>query len=98
MNKVSPEFIKQVAGYGLSTSEIVYRMPDHLHILQTYIWQDYDIFPQFPVLKEFLNFWDTQLEGPIYAEPPGMNLGLGSFPVLLTGVSLIYAGLLFSFS
>jgi uncharacterized protein Usg len=46
----SPEFRKQLQGYGLTTAEILYRMPDHPSLLQSYIWQEYDIFPHFPAL------------------------------------------------
>ena len=62
----SPEFKKQLAGYGLTTAEILYRMPDHPALLQSYVWQDYDLFPQFPELKRFLEFWRTTLEGPLF--------------------------------
>ena len=61
---VSKDFRKQVLGYGLTTAEIVYRRPDRHWLLQTYIWQDYDMFPNFPALKDFLAFWETKLERP----------------------------------
>ena len=54
-------------GYGLTTAEIVYRRPDRHWLLQTYVWQDYDLFPNFPALKDFLAFWETKLEGPLFA-------------------------------
>ncbi len=28
-NKASPDFIKQLAGYGLATARILYHLPDH---------------------------------------------------------------------
>ncbi len=56
----------QLQGYRLATAEIIYRMPDHKDILQTYVWQDYDIVPQFPVLRRFLDFWHHNLEGPLH--------------------------------
>lgn len=62
----SIEFRKQLEGYGLTTAEILYHMPDHPALLQSYIWQDYDVFPEFPVLKKFLGFWETSLEGPLF--------------------------------
>jgi uncharacterized protein Usg len=62
----SPEFRKMLAGYSLTTAEILYRMPDHPAILQSYIWQDYDLFPQFPALRKFLDFWTRTLEGPLF--------------------------------
>jgi uncharacterized protein Usg len=55
---VSKDFRKQVLGYGLTTAEIVYRRPDRHWLLQTYVWQDYDMFPNFPALKDFLAFWE----------------------------------------
>lgn len=65
--EVSRDFIRQLAGYGLTTAEILYRFPDHPQLLQTYIWQDYDIAPDFPILIKFLTFWQQRLEGPLYS-------------------------------
>jgi uncharacterized protein Usg len=62
----SPEFRKQLQGYGLTTAEILYRMPDHPAILQSYIWQEYDLCPEFPELKKFLDFWTSKLDGPLF--------------------------------
>ena len=60
---VSDDFRKQVLGYGLTTAQILYRMPDHPSLLQTYVWQNYDLFPQFPALQDFLVFWQEKLAG-----------------------------------
>jgi Usg-like family len=38
----------------------VYRRPDRHWLLQSYVWQDYDIFPNFPALKDFLAFWENR--------------------------------------
>lgn len=65
--KASPEFEKQLLGYGLTTAHILYRMPDHLSLLQTFIWQCYDLFPEFPELQRFLAFWQKSLDGPLYS-------------------------------
>ena len=46
-----PDFLKQLDGYGLTTAEIQYRMPDQLSLLQLFIWQQYDLAPEFPTLK-----------------------------------------------
>jgi uncharacterized protein Usg len=64
---VSKDFRKQVLGYGLTTAEIVYRRPDRPWLLQTYVWQDNDLFPNFPALRDFLAFWEKSLEGPLFA-------------------------------
>ena len=47
-------FIKQLQGYGLTTAHILYCLPDHPSLLQSYIWQEYDVAPKFPVLNAFL--------------------------------------------
>ena len=54
-------------GYGLTTAQILYRMPDHPSLLQTYVWQNYDLFPKFPALKDFLSFWEKSLDGPLFS-------------------------------
>src|ERR1700732_5072639 len=64
---LSEDFRKQVLGYGLTTAQILYRMPDHPSLLQTYVWQNYDLFPNFPALKDFLSFWQEKLEGPLHS-------------------------------
>ena len=64
---VSGDFLKQVNGYGLTTAQILYRRPDHQWLLQTYVWQDYDLFPEFPTLQRFLAFWQKTLEGPLHS-------------------------------
>ena len=65
--KASDAFRKQIEGYGLTTAKIAYRMPDHRSLLQEYIWQDYDLWPEFPVLKKFLSFWEEKIEGPLHS-------------------------------
>jgi uncharacterized protein Usg len=64
---VSNDFRRQVEGYGLTTAHILYRLPDHPSLLQTYVWQEYDLCPKFPVLNKFLNFWLEKLEGPLFS-------------------------------
>jgi uncharacterized protein Usg len=60
------DFHAQVAGYSLTTAEILYRLPDHPSLLQSFIWQEYDVHPRFPRLKSFLDFWTRNLEGRLY--------------------------------
>jgi uncharacterized protein Usg len=54
-------------GYGLTTAKILYHFPDHPHLLQSFIWQDYDIAPKFPVLIKFIEFWKAKLDGPLHS-------------------------------
>src|SRR5258708_27311679 len=42
-NMAASNFRRQLEGYGLTTAHILYRMPDHPALLQTYVWQDYDL-------------------------------------------------------
>ncbi len=57
---------KQFADYRLTTAEILYRLPDHPSVLQSYLWQDLDLAPRFPVLRKFLEFWEREIEGKLF--------------------------------
>jgi uncharacterized protein Usg len=57
----------QLEGYRLATAEILYRLPDHPSVLQTFVWQHYDIQPKFPVLRRFLDYWTENIEGPLHS-------------------------------
>jgi uncharacterized protein Usg len=63
----SQDFRKQIAGYGLTTANILYRRPDHPWLLQSYVWQSYDLCPNFPELQRFLGFWQKSLEGMLHS-------------------------------
>jgi uncharacterized protein Usg len=56
-----------VEQYRLTTAEILYHLPDHPSLLQSYVWQDLDINPDFPVLRKFLHFWERELEGRLHS-------------------------------
>jgi uncharacterized protein Usg len=66
-SEVTEDFRKQLLGYGLTTAEILYRRPDRKWLLQSYVWQDYDLFPKFPALQDFLAFWQRSLDGPLFS-------------------------------
>lgn len=53
--------------YRLTTAEILYHLPDHPALLQSYVWQELDIAPHFPVLKKFLSFWEREIEGKLHS-------------------------------
>jgi uncharacterized protein Usg len=53
--------------YRLTTAEILYRLPDHPALLQSYVWQELDLSPEFPELRKFLGFWERELEGRLFA-------------------------------
>ena len=59
-------FVKQLNSYRLTTAEILYWMPDHRHVLQSYIRQNLDLAPRFPALTKFLDFWERNLDGKVH--------------------------------
>jgi len=63
----SRDLQRQLNGYGLTTACILYRRPDHPWLLQTYVWQEYDLCPNFPELQGFLRFWQRSLEGILHS-------------------------------
>lgn len=61
------DFKLQLRGYRLTTAEILYHLPDHPHVLQSFIWQQLDLAPEFPVLRKFLDFWAHNIEGKLHS-------------------------------
>ena len=61
------DFKRQLAGYGLTTAHIFYLRPDHPWLLQSYVWQQYDLCPKFPELQRFLDFWRAKLDGALHS-------------------------------
>ena len=57
----------QLKDYRLTTANIYYHLPDHPAVLQTYVWQDYDMAPEFPQLRKFLDFWRDKIEGRLHS-------------------------------
>jgi uncharacterized protein Usg len=64
---IAMSLVRQLQNYRLTTAEILYHLPDHPALLQTYIWQDLDIAPQYPVLHKFLEFWKREIEGNLHS-------------------------------
>jgi uncharacterized protein Usg len=64
---ITREMELMLAGHGLTTAQIFYRMPDFKTMLQSYLWQEYDTAPDFPKLHGFLEFWQENLDGPIHS-------------------------------
>ncbi|SCB45349.1 usg protein [Rhizobium lusitanum] len=65
--RFSSDLERQLTGYGLTTAHILYRIPDFESVLQTYVWQDYDLAPDFPEMQKFLNYWQANLDGPLHS-------------------------------
>jgi uncharacterized protein Usg len=64
MAELGPQIYKN---YRLTTAEILYHLPDYPELLQSFIWQEYDLCPKFPVLKNFLDFWTREIDGKLHS-------------------------------
>lgn len=54
-------------GYGLTTAEMFYRMPDYRNVLNSFTWQHYDLAPDYPRLFDFIAFWQAEIEGALHS-------------------------------
>lgn len=70
---MSPISVLPAPQYRLTTAEICYRLPDHPSVLQTYIWQKFDIAPEFPELSRFLRYWRDNLDGELHSVRVGQG-------------------------
>jgi len=61
----------QLGEYRLTTAEIIYHLPDHPDLLQSFIWQKLDLAPDFPELRRFLDFWTRNIEGKLHSVKVG---------------------------
>ena len=60
-------FLVQLEGYGLTTAEIHYYRPEAPSWLQLFVWQGYDLAPDFPALAAFLDHWQRKIEGALHS-------------------------------
>lgn len=67
LRPVGRELELQLAGYRLTTAKILYHLPDHPSLLQTFVWQKLDLAPKFPELHKFLEFWRAEIEGRLHS-------------------------------
>ena len=54
-------------GHRLTTAEILYHMPDHPSLLQSFIWQHMDSVPDYPRMRRFLDYWVDNIEGRLHS-------------------------------
>lgn len=65
--QLSANLQRRAESYGVTTAQIIYRVPDHHELLQEFVWQHDDLFPEFPALNKFLAFWEEEIEGPLHS-------------------------------
>lgn len=54
-------------GWRLATAEVLYYLPDHPSLLQSFIWQTLDLAPAYPRIHRFLEFWRREIDAVIHS-------------------------------
>jgi len=75
------DLVRQLTDWRQTTAEILYRMPDHPTLVQTFLWQDLDQWHDdprltFPRLRKFCDWWNANLDGPI------VQVRVGAVPIV----------------
>ena len=53
--------------YRLTTAEIFYHNAEQPQNLQSLIWRDYDMAPEYPELRKFLTYWSRHIDGVVHS-------------------------------
>jgi uncharacterized protein Usg len=61
------ELASQLQGSRLTTAEVLYYLPDHPSLLQSFIWQTLDQAPGYPRIAKFLDFWRREIDAAIHS-------------------------------
>ena len=61
------DFSAKLRGETLLTAEVLYYMPDHRSILQSFMFQSLDAAPGFPRLAAFLDHWRKEVQAVIHS-------------------------------
>ncbi|WP_300529685.1 Usg family protein [Maricaulis sp.] len=66
MMETDRDFAAQLSGHRLTTAEVLYYMPDHPSLIQSFLWQTQDLAPRYPRLIRFLDFWRAEIDAVIH--------------------------------
>ncbi len=61
------DFSVQLTGRRLTTAEVLYYMPAHPSLLQSFLWQTLDTGPDFPRIHRFLDYWRREIDAVIHS-------------------------------
>ena len=61
------DFEAQLKGGRLTTAEVLYYMPDHPKLLQSFMWQTLDVAPDYPRVHRFLEHWRKEIQAVIHS-------------------------------
>jgi uncharacterized protein Usg len=64
---VDRDLVGQLGGQRLATTEVLYYMPLHPRLLQSFLWQTLDVAPDFPRIHRFLEFWRREIDAVIHS-------------------------------
>ena len=67
------EMALRLQGWRLATAEVLYYLPDHPSVLQSFLWQTLDLAPKYPRIHRFLDYWRTEIDAVIHS----VNLATG---------------------
>ena len=67
----SEEMRLRLNGWRLTTAEVLYYMPDHPKLLQSFIWQTLDLAPKYPRIHKFLAYWHREIDAVIHSVQVG---------------------------
>ena len=68
MMETDRDFAAQLSGHRLTTAEVLYYMPDHPSLVQSFLWQTQDLAPRYPRLIRFLDFWRAEIDAVIHID------------------------------
>ena len=83
---MSHRFALQIKDYRLCTLRVLYYLPDYSNVLQQFTWQLYDIAPDYPGVRHFVDYWQAEIDARIHSvsitreelvRPPRYNHGAG---------------------
>ncbi len=74
---MTTDFENQLRGERLTTTEVLYYLPDHPRLLQTFLWQTQDHAPDFPRVQRFLDHWRREIEAVIHSVRISVVGGVG---------------------
>ena len=75
------DLVLRLDGWRLATAEVLYYMPDHPKLLQSFIWQTLDLAPSYPRIHKFLDFWRAEIEAVIHSVRLATGETLAAAPV-----------------
>jgi uncharacterized protein Usg len=61
------DLVLRLKGWRLATAEVLYYLPDHPSLLQSFIWQTLDLAPNYPRIHSFLDYWKREIDAVIHS-------------------------------